>query len=48
MKYYPVNLAIAGRKCVVVGGGEVAARKVSTLLDCEAAVELISPELTPG
>ena len=48
MKYYPVNLAIAGRKCVVVGGGEVAARKVSTLLDCEAAVEVISPELTPG
>jgi precorrin-2 dehydrogenase / sirohydrochlorin ferrochelatase len=48
MKYYPVNLAIAGRRCVVIGGGEVAARKIATLLDCGALVEVISPDLTPG
>ncbi len=48
MKYYPVNLAIAGRKCVVIGGGEVAARKIATLLDCGGSVEVISPDLTPG
>lgn len=45
MKYFPVNLLIAGRKCVVIGGGRVAARKVATLLECDGAVELISPEL---
>jgi len=48
MKYYPVNLAIGGRKCMVIGGGEVAARKISTLLECGGLVEVISPELTPG
>lgn len=45
MKYFPVNLQIAERKCVVIGGGRVAARKVSTLLACGGAVEVISPEL---
>ncbi len=45
MKYFPVNLLIAGRKCVVVGGGRVAARKVATLLECGGVVEVISPEL---
>jgi precorrin-2 dehydrogenase/sirohydrochlorin ferrochelatase len=46
MKYFPVNLDITGRKCTVVGGGGVAARKVATLLDCGAKVLVISPELT--
>ncbi len=45
--YYPVFLDIAGKKCVVVGGGEVALRKVNTLLDNGANVEVISPELCP-
>ena len=30
--YYPVFLNISGKKCVVVGGGQVALRKVKTLL----------------
>ena len=46
MKYFPVNLDIVGRKCTVVGGGRVAARKVGNLLDCGAKVQVISPELT--
>ncbi len=46
MKYYPVFLNILGKKCVVVGGGEVAARKVRRLLDCGAQVVVVSPELT--
>lgn len=46
MKYYPVFLDILGKKCVVVGGGEVAARKVRRLLDCGAQVVVVSPELT--
>jgi len=45
--YYPVSLNIKGRKCVVVGGGEVALRKVQTLLEHGARVEVISPELGP-
>ena len=47
MKYYPVFLDIRGKKCVIVGGGEVAARKAERLLDCGARVSVISPKLTP-
>jgi len=45
--YYPVSLNIRGRKCVVVGGGEVALRKVRVLLEHGADVEVISPDLYP-
>ena len=45
MKYYPVFWDIADKKCVVVGGGEVAARNVKRLLDCGAKVSVVSPEL---
>ncbi|MFO7839406.1 MAG: bifunctional precorrin-2 dehydrogenase/sirohydrochlorin ferrochelatase [Desulfosalsimonadaceae bacterium] len=45
MKYYPVNLNIRGRKCLVVGGGGVASRKAYSLLECGARVTLVSPEL---
>ncbi|HMA67346.1 MAG TPA: bifunctional precorrin-2 dehydrogenase/sirohydrochlorin ferrochelatase [Desulfosalsimonadaceae bacterium] len=45
MKYYPVNLNISGRNCLVVGGGGVASRKVYSLLDCGARVTVVSPEL---
>ena len=47
MKYYPVFWNIAGKKCVVVGGGDVAARKVTRLLDCNAKVCVVSPGLVP-
>jgi len=43
--YYPIFLNISGKKCVVVGGGKVALRKVRMLLEHEARVEVISPEL---
>lgn len=46
MKYYPVFLDIADKKCAVIGGGEVASRKVQRLLDCGAKVSVVSPELT--
>ncbi|MAG14707.1 MAG: bifunctional precorrin-2 dehydrogenase/sirohydrochlorin ferrochelatase [Dehalococcoidales bacterium] len=50
MTYYPVFLKISGRKCVVVGGGQVALRKVKILLEHNADVMVISlglcPELT--
>jgi siroheme synthase-like protein len=45
--YYPVFLNVKGRKCAVIGGGQVALRKVVTLLEYGAKVEVISPELCP-
>jgi precorrin-2 dehydrogenase/sirohydrochlorin ferrochelatase len=44
---YPVNLVLAGRPCLVVGGGAVAAQKVAGLLEAEAAVHVVSPRLGP-
>jgi precorrin-2 dehydrogenase/sirohydrochlorin ferrochelatase len=48
LKYYPVFLDIRDKKCVIVGGGEVAARKAERLLDCGAKVFVISPKLSPA
>ena len=46
MRYYPVNLDILNRKCLIVGGGSVGTRKVLTLLDCGAIVTVVSPDAT--
>ncbi len=43
--YYPAFLKIGGKRCVVVGGGQVALRKVRSFLEHGASVEVISPEL---
>ncbi len=43
--FYPVMLNLEGRVCVVVGGGEVAVRKVQSLLDVGARIWVISPQL---
>jgi precorrin-2 dehydrogenase/sirohydrochlorin ferrochelatase len=43
--YYPIIVKLEGRKCVVIGGGKVAYRKVFSLLSCGAKVVVISPEL---
>ena len=48
MAYYPINLDLAGRKCLVVGGGVVAERKINTLLDFNADVVVVSSDLTPN
>lgn len=45
--YYPIFLNIRGKRCVVVGGGRVALRKVWVLLEHGANVEVISPALCP-
>ena len=45
MKLYPINLDIAGKLCTVIGGGEVALRKIRGLLQVEAVVKVIAPEV---
>jgi precorrin-2 dehydrogenase/sirohydrochlorin ferrochelatase len=47
MVFYPINLNIAGQLCVVIGGGAVATRKITSLLLCDARVRVISPEISP-
>jgi precorrin-2 dehydrogenase/sirohydrochlorin ferrochelatase len=46
MGYYPVLLDLAGRRCVMVGGGIIAGRRVDGLLTAGARVTVISPRLT--
>jgi len=43
--YYMACLDVAGRRCVVVGGGAVGLEKASGLAACGAAVTVVSPEL---
>ena len=45
MKVYPINLVVENKKCIVVGGGKVAYRKICGLLDAGAKVEVIAPEV---
>jgi precorrin-2 dehydrogenase/sirohydrochlorin ferrochelatase len=47
MGYIPIFLDVTGRDCVVVGGGEVAVRKVESLLEAGARVTVVSPRLSP-
>jgi len=44
-RYYPAYIDIKGKRCLVVGGGKVAERKVKLLLKCDAMVSVVSPEL---
>lgn len=44
---YPVSLDLTDRRCVVVGGGEVAGRKAKGLLEAGARVTVVSPTLSP-
>lgn len=44
---YPAMLRLDGRRCVVIGGGQVAARKIARLVAAGAAVTVIAPEWSP-
>lgn len=43
--YYPIFLDIEGKKCVVIGGGKIAKRKIEGLLRAKGNVVVISPDL---
>ena len=43
---YPMNVNLAGRGCIVLGGGHVAERKVRSLLAAGADVTVVAPELS--
>lgn len=45
MQALPIFFNIKNRHCVVIGGGDVATRKVTMLLKADAAITLISPEI---
>lgn len=48
MDYFPIFLRLANEPVLVVGGGEVAARKIDLLLRTAAKVTVVAPELTSG
>jgi precorrin-2 dehydrogenase / sirohydrochlorin ferrochelatase len=44
--YYPIFLDIEGRNAVIIGGGNVCARKAETMMNYGARVTVVSPEFT--
>ena len=46
--YYPTYLNLAGKKCVILGGGTVAQGKIAGFKDAGAVITLISPAATAG
>jgi precorrin-2 dehydrogenase/sirohydrochlorin ferrochelatase len=46
--FYPVFLNLTGRRCVIIGGGQIAEGKISKLLDSGAKIIVISPDATQG
>ncbi len=46
--FYIACLKLTGRRCLVVGGGEIGLEKVEGLLACDGQVTLIAPEAEPA
>jgi precorrin-2 dehydrogenase len=46
--FFPMLVNLAGRKCVVVGGGKIAAAKIHGLLACGASITVVSPRAVPA
>ena len=45
-RFYPILVDLQGKRALVVGGGKVAQRKIETLLDHGASVQVVARELT--
>ena len=41
---YPANFLVAGRRCVMVGAGRIAARKLEALLEADAQIVVVAPD----
>lgn len=46
--YLPILLDCEGRRCVAIGGGVTAERRIRSLLDAGAIITMISPDVTEG
>jgi siroheme synthase-like protein len=46
LRFLPVGLSVAGRDCLVVGGGSVGERKAQNLLRAGASVRVVAPSVT--
>jgi len=46
--FYIACLKLSGRRCVVIGGGEIGLEKVDGLLACDASVTLVAPAAEPA
>lgn len=45
VRYFPINIDLQGRNCVIIGGGKVAARKIDSLLKAGARLKVIAPDI---
>ena len=45
MNYLPLFVDTSGKKCLVVGGGNVASRKLIPILKSDMDVNLVAPEI---
>ena len=45
--FYIACLKLRGRRCVVVGGGEIGLEKVEGLLACDGDVTVVAPDAVP-
>jgi siroheme synthase-like protein len=48
LRFLPVGLAVRDKRCLIVGGGEVGARKAQTLVGADATVTVVSPTVSEG
>src|SRR5437763_3438189 len=46
-RLYMAALKLKGRRCLVVGGGDVGLEKVDGLLACDGSVHVVAPEILP-
>ena len=44
-KYYPMMLNIENKECVIIGGGDIAYRKILELIEYGASIKLVSPSI---
>lgn len=44
--YFPILVDVKGKRCLVVGGGQVAERRIASLLEAKAQVTVVSPSFS--